>query len=318
MRLAWVRSPFWPNDWVYQSGKYRLLVWSPTDSNEWCWDVGRKLSGLEPDEHQARAAAEMALDDLLAADEESAREKRELEKREREQTGSANRYAQSAAQASPTLTSSIGNFGGLSSPTYRQPHTRVYFDGCEGSGKTSLARKTAKRYGLPLLTEVASAVLYEFQQRVGERASSWERIRADVELSSEVQARVFQRQLEDERALPPPAVYDRTLSCLAYAQLYADNFPELLARVPPEYVENLRQSIVFLVRPQRDLLGASDGVRAIVSWESQVRVDQNIESLLDMWRVSFVSVDSLNAAARQRTVDWCMRARGFSKVKVTG
>jgi len=296
VRLAWVRSPFWPNDWVYQSGKYRLLVWSPTDSNEWCWDVGRKLSGLEPDEHQARAAAEMALDDLLAADEESAREKRELEKREREQTGSANRYAQSAAQ----------------------PQTRVYFDGCEGSGKTSLARKTARRYGLPLLTEVASAVLYEFQQRVGERASSWERIRADVELSSEVQARVFQRQLEDERALPPPAVYDRTLSCLAYAQLYADNFPELLARVPPEYVENLRRSIVFLVRPQRDLLGASDGVRAIVSWESQVRVDQNIESLLDMWRVSFVSVDSLNAAARQRTVDWCMRARGFAKAQVAG
>jgi len=296
VRLAWVRSPFWPNDWVYQSGKYRLLVWLSTDSNKWCWDVGRKLSGLEPDEHQARAAAEMALDDLLAADEESAREKRELEKREREQTGSANRYAQSAAQ----------------------PQTRVYFDGCEGSGKTSLARKTARRYGLPLLTEVASAVLYEFQQRVGERASSWERIRADVELSSEVQARVFQRQLEDERALPPPAVYDRTLSCLAYAQLSADNFPELLARVPPEYVENLRRSIVFLVRPQRDLLGASDGVRAIVSWESQVRVDQNIESLLDMWRVSFVSVDSLNAAARQRTVDWCMRARGFAKAQVAG
>jgi len=296
VRLAWVRSPFWPNDWVYQSGKYRLLVWLSTDSNKWCWDVGRKLSGLEPDEHQARAAAEMALDDLLAADEESAREKRELEKRELEQSGNANRYAQSAAQ----------------------PQTRVYFDGCEGSGKTSLARKTARRYGLPLLTEVASAVLYEFQQRVGERASSWERIRADVELSSEVQARVFQRQLEDERALPPPAVYDRTLSCLAYAQLYADNFPELLARVPPEYVENLRRSIVFLVRPQRDLLGASDGVRAIVSWESQVRVDQNIESLLDMWRVSFVSVDSLNAAARQRTVDWCMRARGFAKAQVAG
>ena len=63
---------------------------------------------------------------------------------------------------------------------------------------------------------------------------------------------------------------------------------------------------------------ASDGVRAIVSWESQVRVDQNIESLLDMWRVSFVSVDSLNAAARQRTVDWCMRARGFAKAQVAG
>lgn len=294
MRLAWVRSPFWPNDWVYQSGKYRLLVWSPTDSNEWCWDVGRKLSGLEPDEHQARAAAEMALDDLLAADEEQALER-------------ANRYApvqQSAQSTAPSQTP--------------QPQIRVYFDGCEGSGKTTLARRTARRYGLPLLTEVASGVLYEFQQRVGERASSWERIRADVELSSEVQARVFQRQLEDERALPPPAVYDRTLSCLAYAELYADNFSALLERVPPEYVENLRQSVVFLVRPQRDLLGSSDGVRAVVSWESQVRVDQNIEMLLNMWRVPFISVDSLNAAARQRAVDWCMRSRGFAKAQVAG
>lgn len=195
-----------------------------------------------------------------------------------------------------------------------QPPIRIYFDGCEGSGKTTLARRTARRYGLPLLTEVASGVLYEFQQRVGERASSWERIRADVELSSEVQARVFQRQLEDERTLPPPAVYDRTLSCLAYAELYADNFSALLSRVPVDYVENLRQSVVFLVRPQRDLLGSSDGVRAVVSWESQVRVDQNIEMLLNMWHVPFVSVDSLNAAARQRQVDWCMRSRGFARV----
>ena len=283
MRLAWVQCK--NNIWLYRSDKYMLYVHSLAD--RWYWSVKSNqgvLRGREPDEHQARAAAEMALDDLLAADEEQALER-------------ANRYAPAQPSAPPS-----------------QPQIRVYFDGCEGSGKTTLARRTARRYGLPLLTEVASGVLYEFQQRVGERASSWERIRADVELSSEVQARVFQRQLEDERALPPPAVYDRTLSCLAYAELYADNFSALLERVPPEYVENLRQSVVFLVRPQRDLLGSSDGVRAVVSWESQVRVDQNIEMLLNMWHVPFVSVDSLNAAARQRQVDWCMRSRGFARV----
>lgn len=299
MRLAWVRNPA-TGDWRYRSGKYQLLVGLAPRVNsqerpiflkavDWLWTLSAGLNstwGYEPDEHQARAAAEMALDDLLAADEEQALER-------------ANRYAPTQPSASAP------------SP---QPQIRVYFDGCEGSGKTTLARRTARRYGLPLLTEVASGVLYEFQQRVGERASSWERIRADVELSSEVQARVFQRQLEDERALPPPAVYDRTLSCLAYAELYADNFSALLERVPPEYIENLRQSVVFLVRPQRDLLGSSDGVRAVVSWENQIRVDQNIEMLLNMWHVPFVSVDSLNAAARQRAVDWCMRSRGFARV----
>lgn len=296
MRLAWVKNQS-TGDWVYRSGKYLLLVWS-CQPGSWYWHVGQayqRLRGIEPDEHQARAAAEMALDDLLAADEERYAERR-----------SAIRYAPYAPprlSVQPSVPSAP-----------RQPQIRVYFDGCEGSGKTTLARRTARRYGLPLLTEVASGVLYEFQQRVGERASSWERIRADVELSSEVQARVFQRQLEDERALPPPAVYDRTLSCLAYAELYADNFSELLSRVPAGYVENLRESVVFLVRPQRDLPVAHDGVRAVVSWESQVRVDQNIEMLLNMWHVPFISVDSLNAAARQREVDWCMRSRGFARV----
>lgn len=193
----------------------------------------------------------------------------------------------------------------------KQPEQRIYFDGCEGSGKTTLARVTAQRYELPLLTEVASAVLYEFQQRVGERAASWDRIRADVALSSEVQARVFERQLSDEQGLPPPAVYDRTLSCLAYATLYADNFADLLAQVPRDYVENLRSSIVFLVRPQHKLLGAADGVRAVVSWEAQVRVDQTIETLLRLWRVRFVSIEALCAVARQEQVDWCLQARGF-------
>ena len=299
MRLAWVKNQS-TGDWVYRSGKYLLLVWS-FQPGSWYWHVGQayqRLRGLEPDEHQARAAAEMALDDLLAADEE-----RDAERK------SAIRYAPAQPCAPPRLSTQPSVL-----PAPRQPQIRVYFDGCEGSGKTTLARRTASRYGLPLLTEVASGVLYEFQQRVGERASSWERIRADVELSSEVQARVFQRQLEDERALPPPAVYDRTLSCLAYAELYADNFSELLSRVPLDYVENLRESVVFLVRPQRDLPVAHDGVRAVVSWESQVRVDQNIEMLLNMWHVPFISVDSLNAAARQREVDWCMRSRGFQRI----
>lgn len=291
LRLSWDKRA---GLYTARSGSYQLVViHSLVPSSCWRWHIGVKFgaaalrfgSTIEGCE-DARNAAEMALDELLEQDEE-----------------------RSARVHIPTACLTID-----ASNRPMQPTQRIYFDGCEGSGKTTLARVTARRYGLPLLTEVASGVLYEFQQREGERAQTWDRIRADVDLSSDVQARVFERQLADELAHPPPAVYDRTLSCLAYSELYADNFADLLARVPTEYIENLRQSIVFLVRPQRALLGASDGVRAVVAWEAQVRVDQTIETLLRMWRVDFVSVETLTAASRRQQVDWCLQSRGFRKV----
>lgn len=288
MRLAWDKRA---GLWTAKSGNYQLVVArSAVPSLCWRWHIGVKFGnsavcfgstdGLE----DAQNAAEMALDRLLEQDEERSSQARFI----------------------------VADWGSSA-----QPYQRIYFDGCEGSGKTTLARVTARRYNLPLLTEVASGVLYEFQQREGERAGTWERIRADVDLSSAVQARVFERQLADELAHPPPAVYDRTLSCLAYSELYADNFADLLSRVPTEYIENLRRSIVFLVRPQRALLGAADGVRAVVAWESQVRVDQTIETLLRMWRVDFVSVETLTAASRRQQVDWCLQARGFRRLDVS-
>lgn len=296
MRFNWKRSAggAWHlsgKGWIYKTDRYVLLAYVPLFEKSWYWSIRgpRLANGYESDDVSARNAAEMAFDQLLEQDEE-----------------------RSARALPPGWRLCDGSTVSRNAP--KQPTQRIYFDGCEGSGKTTLARVTARRYGLPLLTEVASGVLYEFQQREGERARDWDRIRADVDLSSDVQARVFERQLADELAHPPPAVYDRTLSCLAYSELYADNFADLLARVPMEYIENLRQSIVFLVRPQRALLGAADGVRAVVAWEAQVRVDQTIETLLRMWRVDFVSVETLTAASRRQQVDWCLQSRGFRKV----
>jgi len=85
--------------------------------------------------------------------------------------------------------------------------------------------------------------------------------------------------------------------------------------VPAEYLENLRKSVVFLVRPQRALLGVGDSVRAVVTWENQVRIDETIGTLLQMWDVKYVPIEMLGAAERRALVDWCLEARGFRRVE---
>ena len=54
---------------------------------------------------------------------------------------------------------------------------RVYFVGCESSGKTTLARWVAYRYGLPLVTEVARSVLAEMEIKL-------DVLRADIDLTN--------------------------------------------------------------------------------------------------------------------------------------
>lgn len=194
--------------------------------------------------------------------------------------------------------------------TTTQPPLRIYFDGCEGSGKSTLARYVRDEYGIPMLDEVARTVLSVHA------INDFARIRADGRTSSEFQERVFLRQLEEESRLKPPYVADRTLGNLAYARAHARNFVDLFSRVPPAYLADLRESVVFLVRPQRALrpAAAGDAGRLLPEWEGQVRIDETIGTLFKLWRVPFVGVEMASAAEREEFVDYVLSVRGFHKL----
>ena len=51
---------------------------------------------------------------------------------------------------------------------------RIYFVGSHATGKTTLCRFVSRRYGLPMITEVARAVL-------AEQETSLEHLRTDVD-----------------------------------------------------------------------------------------------------------------------------------------
>ena len=65
---------------------------------------------------------------------------------------------------------------------------RIYFIGSHATGKTTLCRYVSKRYGLPMITEVARGVLAEME-------TSFDTLRTDVDLVGEYQERVFARQV---------------------------------------------------------------------------------------------------------------------------
>ena len=52
---------------------------------------------------------------------------------------------------------------------------RIYFVGSHATGKTTMTRYVSRRYGLPMITEVARAVLAELE-------TSLDALRTDVDL----------------------------------------------------------------------------------------------------------------------------------------
>ena len=63
---------------------------------------------------------------------------------------------------------------------------RIYFVGSHATGKTTLCRFISRKYGLPMITEVARAVLAEME-------ASFDALRTDMDLVAEYQTQVFAR-----------------------------------------------------------------------------------------------------------------------------
>src|SRR3954469_10443133 len=87
---------------------------------------------------------------------------------------------------------------------------RIYFVGSHATGKTTLCRYVSRRFGLPMISEVARAVLAEME-------SSLDALRTDMDLVAEYQERVFARQVAIEKLHEGRFVSDRAFDNLAYA-----------------------------------------------------------------------------------------------------
>lgn len=182
---------------------------------------------------------------------------------------------------------------------------RIYFVGSHATGKTTLCRFVSRRYGLPMITEVARAVLAEME-------SSLDALRTDIDLVAEYQERVFARQVAIEKLHEGRFVSDRAFDNLAYAAEHATSVADMMGDQRfADYMRWVSDGTVFFLRPHQSLL-REDGVRAGVSWESVLRIDGMIKLLLEQHRVSYLPIESVSMQERVRAVEFVLGRSGLA------
>jgi nicotinamide riboside kinase len=180
---------------------------------------------------------------------------------------------------------------------------RVYVVGSHATGKTTLCRYISRRYGLPMIGEVARAVLAEME-------ASFDAMRTDMELVAEYQAQVFTRQVAVEKMHQGRFVSDRAFDNLAYAAEHTTIVADLLASpLFADYMKWVAEGIVLFLRPHPSLL-REDGVRAGVSWDSVLRIDGMIKLLLEQHRLSYLPVESVSMQERVRAAEFVLSRLG--------
>jgi predicted ATPase len=183
---------------------------------------------------------------------------------------------------------------------------RIYFVGSHATGKTTLCRYVSRRYGLPMITEVARGVLAEME-------ASLDTLRTDVELTAEYQRRVFERQVAVEKLQANGFVSDRAFDNLAYAAEHTMIVADLLG--DPNFLEYMRwvsRGVVFFLRPHPSLL-KEDGVRAGVNWDSVVRIDGMVKLLLEQFRIQYLPLESVSMQERVRAVEFVLGRMGVAE-----
>jgi nicotinamide riboside kinase len=188
---------------------------------------------------------------------------------------------------------------------------RIYFVGAHATGKTTMTRYVSRKFGLPMITEVARAVLAELE-------TSLDALRTDMDLVAEYQRRVFERQVQVEKLQQTGFVSDRAFDNLAYAAEHTLVLADLLSGDNfKSYMEWVGQGIVFFLRPHQELL-REDGVRASITWDSVLRIDGMIKLMLEQSRISYLPIESASMQERARAVDFVLkRAAGLQAVAPT-
>jgi nicotinamide riboside kinase len=185
---------------------------------------------------------------------------------------------------------------------------RIYFVGSHATGKTTLCRHVSRRYGLPMISEVARAVLAEME-------TGFDALRTDMELVGEYQERVFARQIAVERMHEGRFVSDRAFDNLAYVAEHTTNAAAMMNDQRfHDYMKWVREGIVFFVRPHQSLL-KEDGVRAGVSWDSVLRIDGMVKLMLEQHQISYLPLESVSMQERVRAVEFVLARCGLSPEK---
>ncbi len=182
---------------------------------------------------------------------------------------------------------------------------RIYFVGSHATGKTTLCRYVSRQYGLPMISEVARAVLAEME-------TGLDALRTDMDLVAEYQERVFARQVAVEQLHDGRFVSDRAFDNLAYVAEHTTNaFAMMNDQRFRDYMRWVRDGgVVFFLRPHQSLL-KEDGVRAGVSWDSVVRIDGMVKLMLEQHQISYLPLESVSMQERVRAVDFVLARCGL-------
>lgn len=174
---------------------------------------------------------------------------------------------------------------------------KVYFVGAHSTGKTTCARYVSEKHGLPMITEVARAVLSEKELHL-------DSLRYNLDLVDEYQEAIFNRQLQEEEK-HDAFVSDRSFDCLAYAAQHT-RILKLFIGAPDlrAYLDKLRQpdSFIFFVRPSKATLKA-DGVREAINWDGIVAIDAMVKFMLQMWDLRYFQINMDNMQERAHLID---------------
>jgi hypothetical protein len=140
-------------------------------------------------------------------------------------------------------------------------------------------------------------------------------LRTDIALVNRYQYEVFRRQIDAENAVGGPFVSDRAFCNLAYAAHHSTILADIFRdRKLGEYMNWVRQGIVFFVRPHRELVVA-DGVRAGLEWEEVVRIDGMVKLLLEVFGVPYIPVESLSMQERVRLMERVLDLAGLPQLQ---
>jgi nicotinamide riboside kinase len=181
---------------------------------------------------------------------------------------------------------------------------RIYFVGSHATGKTTLCRYVSRRYGLPMISEVARAVLAEMETNL-------DALRTDLDLVAEYQERVFARQVAIEKQ-QTSFVSDRAFDNLAYVAEHTTNAAAMMNDQRfRDYMRWVSEGVVFFLRPHQSLL-KDDGIRAGVSWDSVLRIDGMVKLMLEQHGIAYLPIESVSMQERVRAVEFVLARCGLA------